>query len=92
MASEDASEVGSYAFCFNTWRRVRILGWMDFEARHGVAWGARSVQIEKSKEDVYIGSCREERSLKAKGSLGFREGEGMGSGEWRVAWNGELLI
>lgn len=55
---------------------------MDFEGRQEVAWGTVSAQIEKSKEDVDVGSCREERSLKAKGSLGFREGEGMGSGEW----------
>lgn len=44
--------------------------------------GTRSIQIEKSKEDVDVDSCREERSLKAKGSLGFREGESIGSGKW----------
>lgn len=92
MASEDAPEVGICAFCFNTWRRVRILGWMDFEAKHRVAWGTRSVQIEKSKEDADIGSYREERSLKVKGVWVLEKGLLMGKAFfWVAAWDRSAL-
>lgn len=60
---------------------------MDFEAKHRVAWGTRSVQIEKSKENADIGSYREERSLKVKGVWVLGKGRvwGVVSGmEWRA--------